>query len=170
MQEAEELEERASIRRGANQHPGKELLLRFLRGDASRAEGQTVVRHLLKGCPECRGVTRQVWSLPEQPGRLRFDSPREHSPSQPAAVAPGRRLETPAAPALFPSPATRPSAYAEGTPQSGPRDISPWTKPLKDLPEDLREALTLIVRGLRRFRRIKRKRTATQSRAGHDGR
>jgi hypothetical protein len=43
----------------------EDVLLRFLRGEASRAERRAVVRHLLTGCPGCVAVTRQVWLLAE---------------------------------------------------------------------------------------------------------
>jgi hypothetical protein len=110
---------------------------------------------------------------------------REHAPSQPQAVAPGRRLETPAAPALFPTPATRSSALVEGRPpQASPRNLPPqppfpkagrdeslsvsrpaapqpapsspdWTDLLETLPDSLREALVSILKGLFLFRRIR---------------
>ncbi len=109
---------------------------------------------------------------------------RKHAPSQPQAVAPGRRLETSAAPALFPTPATRSSALVEGPPQASPRELPPqppflkagrdqslsvsrpaapqpapsspdWTDLLETLPESLREALVSILKGLFLFRRIR---------------
>jgi hypothetical protein len=46
-------------------HPDSTQLERFLRGEASRAEVRSVVRHLLTGCPECVAVTRLVWGLAE---------------------------------------------------------------------------------------------------------
>ncbi|HEX4963085.1 MAG TPA: hypothetical protein VF173_19800 [Thermoanaerobaculia bacterium] len=48
------------------EHPGPDVLLRFLRGEAALAESSTVVRHLLTGCRECLAVTRPVWELAEQ--------------------------------------------------------------------------------------------------------
>lgn len=48
-------------------HPGKELLLRFVRGEATRPERSAVVRHLLTGCGECMAVTRLVWSFADEP-------------------------------------------------------------------------------------------------------
>lgn len=44
-------------------HPGEDLLLRFLRGNATRPESRAVVRHLLTGCRECLAVTRPVWGF-----------------------------------------------------------------------------------------------------------
>lgn len=29
----------------------------------SRSEAALIIRHLLKGCPECAQVTRQLWRL-----------------------------------------------------------------------------------------------------------
>jgi len=50
---------------GLQSHPEPAELLRFLRGEASQAEAQAVVRHLLTGCPQCVAVTRPVWRLAE---------------------------------------------------------------------------------------------------------
>jgi hypothetical protein len=61
-------------------HPKPDLLLRFFRGEASRAERRTIVRHLLAGCCACAGLTGRLWAL----GGL----PRE-AVEEPAA-APGR--------------------------------------------------------------------------------
>lgn len=47
----------------AGEHPGAEVLLRFLRCAASPEERREVVRHLLRGCRECVAVTRPVWLL-----------------------------------------------------------------------------------------------------------
>ncbi|HEY0515402.1 MAG TPA: zf-HC2 domain-containing protein [Thermoanaerobaculia bacterium] len=41
----------------------EELLLRFIRGETTRAETRGVVRHLLAGCPECRAFTSSVWGI-----------------------------------------------------------------------------------------------------------
>jgi hypothetical protein len=46
-------------------HPKPDLLLRFLRGEASVAERRAIVRHLLAGCPACLAVTRPIWYLAE---------------------------------------------------------------------------------------------------------
>jgi anti-sigma factor RsiW len=43
------------------EHPSPVLLLRFLRGEASRAEERIVVRHLLAGCPACSAALRPAW-------------------------------------------------------------------------------------------------------------
>lgn len=65
------------------EHPAQAALIRFLTGEATRAERRAVVRHLLAGCRECLAVTRPVWLLAEglthavlqdlepRPGRLR---------------------------------------------------------------------------------------------------
>jgi hypothetical protein len=47
-------------------HPSPGLLLRFLRGEVSKEERQTVVRHLLTGCAACVAVIREAWSLPNR--------------------------------------------------------------------------------------------------------
>ncbi|HVS00168.1 MAG TPA: hypothetical protein VMW27_26310 [Thermoanaerobaculia bacterium] len=46
-------------------HPKPDLLVRFLRGEASRSERRAVVRHLLTGCRECLATTRTVWGVTE---------------------------------------------------------------------------------------------------------
>ena len=151
-------------------HPERVTLERFMRRSLPRADAQAVVRHLLAGCESCREITRRLWDL--------------GAPSQPQAVAPERRLETPAAPALFPTLATRSSAFAEGSPMASSRTIvsrpslpcagrdqrlvvsrpaapqpalsSPdWTDLLETLPESLREALVSILKGFFLFRRIR---------------
>lgn len=48
-------------------HPSRDALDRLLRGESSRPEARTVVRHLLRGCSQCRQVTRRLWALGEQP-------------------------------------------------------------------------------------------------------
>lgn len=48
-------------------HPRPEVLERFLRGEASRRERQSVVAHLLEGCPDCLEATRTVWVLADLP-------------------------------------------------------------------------------------------------------
>lgn len=42
-------------------HPKPDILLRFLLGQAGRAERRAVVRHLLAGCRECQAATREAW-------------------------------------------------------------------------------------------------------------
>ena len=49
------------------EHPEPDLLLRFLRGEASQAERRAIVRHLLAGCRVCAAVTRPVWHLADPP-------------------------------------------------------------------------------------------------------
>ncbi|HEX2254403.1 MAG TPA: hypothetical protein VHQ65_14135 [Thermoanaerobaculia bacterium] len=45
------------------QHPDREALVRFMRGDLPRYEARDVVRHLLAGCPSCRSVTGAWWPV-----------------------------------------------------------------------------------------------------------
>jgi hypothetical protein len=47
------------------EHPRPDLLLSFLRGEASPAERRAIVRHLLAGCRECVAVTQPAWELAE---------------------------------------------------------------------------------------------------------
>jgi hypothetical protein len=53
-------------------HPHEEQLERFLRGELSLPEVLPIVRHLLKGCPQCLKVTRPIGELmaqkPNRPG------------------------------------------------------------------------------------------------------
>lgn len=44
-------------------HPDPSQLESFVRGGLPRPEARRVVRHLLRGCDECRRVVRQVWAL-----------------------------------------------------------------------------------------------------------
>ena len=44
-------------------HPHPRQLERFMRSELPRAEVASIVRHLLKGCPQCVQVTRRLWSL-----------------------------------------------------------------------------------------------------------
>lgn len=53
-----------------DEHPAKHDLYRLMRGELSRSEAKAVVRHLLRGCPACRRVTRRLWSFGEEPLRL----------------------------------------------------------------------------------------------------
>lgn len=46
-------------------HPLPAQLQRFMASALSRSEAAWVIRHLLKGCPACAQVTRQIWSLGE---------------------------------------------------------------------------------------------------------
>ena len=48
-------------------HPSRETLESFMRGELPRAQAVAVVRHLLRGCPQCLQVTGGLWSLGEQP-------------------------------------------------------------------------------------------------------
>ena len=64
---------------GAPGHPDLLRLERFLRGESSRPEARTVVRHLLRGCPQCLQVTGRLWSLGEQtrPDKYLLEEMRE---------------------------------------------------------------------------------------------
>lgn len=53
-------------------HPRPDILLRFLRREATRAESRAVIRHLLTGCRECIAVTRPVWKLADAVRRPQF--------------------------------------------------------------------------------------------------
>lgn len=44
-------------------HPEREQLERFLLGKTSADENRVIVRHLLKGCPECRKLPREILTL-----------------------------------------------------------------------------------------------------------
>jgi hypothetical protein len=48
-------------------HREKDLLTRFLLGEAEPRENRAVVRHLLAGCGLCLQVTRRFWLLGEKP-------------------------------------------------------------------------------------------------------
>lgn len=48
------------------EHPHRRELERFLRGDSPREEARAVVRHLLKGCPECVKVSARAWRFADQ--------------------------------------------------------------------------------------------------------
>ena len=44
-------------------HPHPRQLERFMTGKLSKPEAAAIVRHLLKGCPQCVQVTRRLWNL-----------------------------------------------------------------------------------------------------------
>jgi hypothetical protein len=48
-------------------HPEREGLERFVRGESEGAESQSVVLHLLRGCPQCQRVVRAFWYRTEAP-------------------------------------------------------------------------------------------------------
>ena len=60
-------------------HPPPDLLLRFLRGEVSKEERQTVVRHLLTACSACVAVTREAWHLPDRKAVIREAAVEEPS-------------------------------------------------------------------------------------------
>lgn len=42
-------------------HPSQRALAEFVAGELPPTETRQVVRHLLQGCPECQGITSQLW-------------------------------------------------------------------------------------------------------------
>ncbi|HSS76989.1 MAG TPA: hypothetical protein VLV54_09610 [Thermoanaerobaculia bacterium] len=48
------------------EHPKPDVLQRFTRGEASRAEARAIVRHLLAGCPDCTAVMGPICGLAER--------------------------------------------------------------------------------------------------------
>lgn len=64
----------AATREDPREHPETDLLERFMRGelsgDADRPACRKIVRHLLAGCPQCAGITRQLWGLGDFLSRL----------------------------------------------------------------------------------------------------
>jgi hypothetical protein len=46
-------------------HPDRAQIARFLWGETSRGENRTVVRHLLRGCSECREAAGATWRQTE---------------------------------------------------------------------------------------------------------
>jgi len=44
-------------------HPHPRQLERFMTGKLPKSEAALVIRHLLKGCPQCVQVTRRLWYL-----------------------------------------------------------------------------------------------------------
>lgn len=47
------------------EHPAREVLQRFMRGELPLDEHREIVRHLLRGCAHCVALTRSLWSLGE---------------------------------------------------------------------------------------------------------
>jgi hypothetical protein len=48
-------------------HPDPSQLERFIRGDLPRPEVLVVVRHLLRGCPQCAVLAQRFWHLGRRP-------------------------------------------------------------------------------------------------------
>lgn len=59
-------------------HPEPSQLEGFARGGLPRGEARAVVRHLLRGCDECRRVVRQVWRLGDG-GSIRAGEPAKET-------------------------------------------------------------------------------------------
>lgn len=49
--------------RASRAHPDKRGLERLLLGKSGKEERMRIVRHLLKGCPECAAVGRLIWGF-----------------------------------------------------------------------------------------------------------
>ncbi len=47
-------------------HPHPRQLKRFMADDLPWSEAALVIRHLLKGCPKCVRVTRQLWRFGDE--------------------------------------------------------------------------------------------------------
>jgi len=47
----------------SRKHPEPGQLESFVRGGLPRPEARAIVRHLLRGCDDCRRIARQVWAL-----------------------------------------------------------------------------------------------------------
>ena len=47
-------------------HPDPKQLERFMSGKLPQSEVALIVRHLLKGCPQCAQVTHPLWCLGER--------------------------------------------------------------------------------------------------------
>jgi hypothetical protein len=60
-------------------HPAEEDLHRFMRGETAPRETREIVRHLLRGCLACTGVTGRLWDLAEPGPRLDSRPPRIHA-------------------------------------------------------------------------------------------
>ncbi len=63
-------------------HPSEEALTSFVAGALSADETRLVVRHLLKGCPECQHITSRLWpptAPPEDEFELEIDVDRLRS-------------------------------------------------------------------------------------------
>ena len=54
--------------RASRAHPDKRDLELLLLGQSGKEERMRVVRHLLKGCPECAAVTRLIWGFANKDG------------------------------------------------------------------------------------------------------
>ena len=57
------------------QHPHPDQLESFMNHNLPPSEARKIIRHLLKGCPVCTRVTRELWKLGERaPRRGRAES------------------------------------------------------------------------------------------------
>jgi hypothetical protein len=66
-------------RKARPDHPAAEDLHRFMRGETVPQETREIVRHLLRGCLDCTGVTGRLWALAEPGPRLDSRPPRIHA-------------------------------------------------------------------------------------------
>jgi hypothetical protein len=55
-------------------HPSEDILQRFVSGTASREESRIVVKHLVKGCPECARKIRALME-PKAVSRSDYEDP-----------------------------------------------------------------------------------------------
>lgn len=62
----------------SQEHLSGELLLGFLREETAGSDRQMVVRHLLRGCEQCRRLAWRVWFSDEEvnPRRDKQDEPK----------------------------------------------------------------------------------------------
>jgi hypothetical protein len=54
-----------------DEHPEPSQLERLARGESSREEGRTLIRHLASGCPRCSAVLRPLIGMDGAPRRRR---------------------------------------------------------------------------------------------------
>jgi hypothetical protein len=66
-------------RKARADHPTEEDLHRFMRGETAPRQTREIVRHLLRGCRGCTGVTGRLWDLAEPGPRLDSRPPRIHA-------------------------------------------------------------------------------------------
>jgi tetratricopeptide (TPR) repeat protein len=81
------------------EHPGRDVVARFLRGEASREEAREVVRHLVSGCTDCRRTVGAGWGreAPNLPSpALAVPEPRHARRLAPNVLLFGERRPQPA--------------------------------------------------------------------------
>ena len=60
-------------------HPTEQELQRFVGGELSPTEVRVIVRHLLRGCPDCSRITRRLWNLGEPGPQIQIAANRGSS-------------------------------------------------------------------------------------------